>query len=66
MRIDISTYMDKEEDGYNGSSNVTREDVDDLYGLAEVFTQAAIAMGYTYVNAVGFEKDDGTMVWGDL
>ncbi len=66
MRIDISAYMDKDDDGYEGSSNVTRDDVDDLYTLAEVFTQAAKAMGYTYVNAVGFEKDDGTMIWGDI
>lgn len=66
MRIDISAYMDKDEDGYEGSCNVTRDDVDDLYMLADVFTQAAKSMGYTYVNAVGFEKDDGTMVWGDI
>ena len=66
MRIDISAYMDKDDDGYEGSINITRDDVDDLYELAFTFTQAAKAMGYTYVEAVGFEKDDGTMVWGDV
>lgn len=66
MRIDISSYMDKDDDGYEGSSNVSRDGVEDLYTLAEVFTQACKAMGYTYVNSVGFEKDDGTMVWGDI
>lgn len=66
MRIDISAYMDKDNDGYEGSSNITRDDVEDLYVLADVFTQAVKNMGFTYVNAVGFEKDDGTMIWGDV
>lgn len=66
MRIDISAYMDKDDDGYEGSCNITRDDVDDLYALADVFTQAAKTMGYTYVQSVAFEKDDGTVVWGDV
>jgi len=66
MRVDITAYMNKDEDGFEGSANLTRDDVPDLYGLADLFAQFARSAGYTYVNAVGFEQSDGTMVWGDI
>lgn len=66
MRIDINAYMYKDDDGYEGSCNIARDGVEDLYVLADVFTQATKTMGYTYVKSVAFEKDDGTVVWGDI
>jgi hypothetical protein len=41
-----------------------RDEVEDLYALSLFFADAARAAGYTYVESVGFEKDDGEMVFG--
>ena len=41
-----------------------RNEVDDLHALARVFTDSAQAGGYTYVEDVAFERDDGQMVFG--
>jgi hypothetical protein len=59
-------YFDKEIDGYEGSLNVSRDDVEDLYALAQFVTQCVQGAGFNYVTDVGFEKDDGTLVFGDL
>ena len=37
MRVDISFYMDKEEDGVSGTVNLTRDDVDSLQDLLYFF-----------------------------
>lgn len=66
MQITLDAYMEKEEDGFTGSVRLSREDVTDIYELADMFTEAAKAMGFSYIKAVGFEKDDGNMVWGDF
>ncbi len=66
MRVTVNAYMDKTDDGYDGSSDVSRDGVMDLSDLATVFAQAAVAMGYTYVKSVGFEDDAGDMHWGDV
>lgn len=66
MQITLDAYMEKEEDGFTGSVRLSREDVTDIYELADMFTEAAKAMGFSYVKAVGFEKDDGNMVWSDF
>ena len=66
MNVNLEAVADAEEDGYNGNITIYREDVEDIYQLANLFTDFAVAMGFTYVEAVGFEKDDGSMVWGDF
>ena len=66
MDVNLEAVADAEEDGYNGNITIYREDVEDIYQLANLFTDFAVAMGFTYVKAVGFEKDDGSMVWGDF
>jgi len=53
------------EDG-GDSVKVVRHEVEDLYALSLFFADAARAAGYTYVESVGFEKDDGEMVFGGL
>jgi len=65
MRVTINAYMDRAEDGYNGSVDLSRDEVMDLVDLSKMFADAAVALGYTYVKAVGFECDDGEMIWGD-
>lgn len=66
MRVSIDLYMDKEEDGVDGSVTLTRNDVDDLYGFLSLLVDATHAAGYGYVNSIGAEKDDGTVVWSDF
>lgn len=66
MRIDLDAYMQEDEDGYSGSVRMSRDDVSDLYQLADLFTEAARAIGFSYVKAVSFEKDDGEVVWSDF
>lgn len=66
MRVSIDFYMDKDEDGVDGSVNLTRDSVDDLYNLLSLLSDATRAAGYTYVNSLGAEKDDGTVVWSDF
>jgi len=53
------------EDG-GDSVKLVRHEVEDLYALSLFFADAARAAGYTYVESVGFEKDDGEMVFGGL
>jgi len=53
------------EDG-GDSVKVVRHEVEDLYALSLFFADAARAAGYTYVESVGFEMDDGEMVFGGL
>jgi hypothetical protein len=66
MRISINAYMDKEADGYEGSVSIDRDDVDDLYTLLSVLKDAVNAFGFTYVESLGAEKDDGEMMWSDF
>lgn len=66
MNIDLEAYMSKKEDGFDGSVRVSRQEIDDLYQLANLFQEFAVATGFTYVKAVGFEKDDEKIVWSDF
>jgi hypothetical protein len=51
---------------YEGSLSVSRDDVEDLYALAQFVTQCVQGAGFNYVTDVGFEKDDGNIVFGEL
>lgn len=64
MRVNIDFYFDKEEDGVSGSARFCREDVDDLYELAQLMTDAVRGAGFSYVVNTGFEKDNGEVVFG--
>tara|TARA_R110000772_G_scaffold207546_1_gene318107 strand:- start:682 stop:858 length:177 start_codon:yes stop_codon:yes gene_type:complete len=57
--------MDEDDDGYDGSVDLSRDKVTDIQTLARLFADAAVALGYTYVKSVGFELEDETMVWSD-
>ena len=62
MDLNLEANADKDADGFNGNITMYREEVEDIYQLANLFTDFAVACGFTYVKAVGFEKDDGTVV----
>ena len=64
MKVTITFTPDCEDDGFNGSTEVVRNEVIDLCELGRAYTDAARAAGYTYVEDVAFEKDDGSMVFG--
>ena len=66
MKVTITFEHETEEDGFDGSTTLIRYEVDDLYCLAKAFADAARAGGFTYVEDVAFEKDDGQMVFGGL
>ena len=65
MQVSITFTPDCEDDGFDGSTTVLRGGIDDLYGLGYAFADAARAAGYTYVQDVAFEKDDGSMVFSE-
>lgn len=54
------------EDGVDTTTVYQQGNIEDLSQLAWVFSEAARAGGYTYVESVCFEKDDGKLVWGDI
>jgi|TARA_R110002167_G_scaffold108283_5_gene276532 hypothetical protein len=66
MRLIITFESSDEEDGFNGVTTVERNDIDDLQSLGQAYAEAARAAGFTYVEGVAFEKDDGQMVFGDF
>jgi len=65
MQVSISFKYTAEEDGYEGMSEHVHEDVFSLDQLAMLFGDAVRGAGWSYVCNVGFEKDDGSMVFGD-
>tara|TARA_R110000772_G_scaffold34193_2_gene83077 strand:- start:667 stop:867 length:201 start_codon:yes stop_codon:yes gene_type:complete len=64
MRVTIEFESTGEEDGFYGTTTLIRHDIDDLHALAQAFADAARSGGFTYVEDVAFEKDDGQMVFG--
>lgn len=66
MRVSVDFYFEKEADGFDGSANYSRDDVDDLYALAQMITDAVRGAGFSYVVNTGFEKDDGDMLFGEF
>jgi hypothetical protein len=65
MKVSITFTPDNIDDGFDGSTTVVRGNIVDLYGLGYAFADAARAAGYTYVQDVAFEKDDGSMVFSE-
>ena len=66
MKVILSAVMEQEEDGVEGLITIERSDVEDLHSLAQVVADFARASGFTYVSDVGFEKDDGSMSFGEF
>jgi len=64
MQVSITFTADSEDDGFDGSTTVVRGNIVDLYGLGQAFADATRAGGYTYVENVAFESDDGSMTFG--
>lgn len=65
MRIDFEAYFDKEDDGIGGSIRISRDDVTSLEDIASAMKDFLLGAGFSYIEDVGFSKDDGNMVWGE-
>jgi hypothetical protein len=66
MRVNIEFLFDKENDGYDGISSSSRDDVHDLYTMSQFLADAIKGAGFSYVVDVGFEKDDGNIIFGEF
>lgn len=66
MRVNIEFYFDEAEDGISGSAIFTRDNVEDLYAMAQLMTDAMRGAGFSYVVNTGFEKDDGSIAFGEF
>jgi isopenicillin N synthase-like dioxygenase len=64
MDIQITFSFEKEVDGVDGYVTHERQDVEDLYELAQFLTDAVRGAGFSYVVNTGFEKDSGEVVFG--
>ena len=64
MKISVLIEFDKENDGVDGSVCHTRENIEDLYELAQFMTDAVRGAGFSYVVNTGFEKEDGDVLFG--
>lgn len=65
MKVSILFQECKEDVGYDGMVSHIRDDIQNLTELANFLSDAVRGAGYSYVNTVAFEKDDGDMVFGD-
>ena len=66
MRVNMEFVFEKEADGFDGILSSSRDDVEDLYTMAQFITDAVKVAGFSYVVDVGFEKSDGEMVFGGI
>jgi hypothetical protein len=66
MNIQITFSFEKEVDGVEGYVTHSRDDVEDLYTMAQLLTDAMRGAGFSYVVNTGFEKDDGEVVFGEI
>ena len=65
MRASINFQFDKEYDGYDGSVDMSRDEVDDLDSMLYFLTEAIRASGFNYVTALGAHKEGGDIVWSE-
>jgi len=65
MKITIIAESENEDDGFTGSVTVVRENVEFAWDLSKAFTDAAIAIGFTYVEDVGLKCKGSEVKWGE-
>lgn len=65
-KVTVIFESTKEDDGVGTVTSYQQGGIEDLSQLAWVFSEAARAGGYTYVESVCFELDDGKLVWSDV
>ena len=66
MDVRISFNFSEEDDGIQQNIEFWRGGVEDLYTLSQFMLGAVQGAGYSYVKDVGFKKDNGIEIWGDI
>jgi len=66
MKITVTVECQEDFDGFDGEYAFCRNDIEDLYQLSGLFLDATRGMGYDGVTDVGFEKADGTVLFGSF
>lgn len=66
MKIYIAVESNKEDDGVETSVTYTYNNMEDLNDLAWAFSEAARAIGFTYVEQVGIKTEGGKEVWSEF
>jgi len=66
MQVEIRFYMDKEEDGVQGSVTLERQEVDSLHDLLHLYHDACLASGFSYVESIGAHKEGGECSWSSF
>lgn len=62
MQITIYAASTQEEDGEDAIVTVTKN-VSDVWELLDIFSHASRAIGYTYVDRVGYATELGEQTW---
>ena len=61
----IQSTQGEESDGVNSTTVSSQDGIEDLYDLSDFLTKAVQGAGWGYVNNVGFEQNDGQVIFGD-
>ena len=64
MKVTLMFDFNEETDGISGSTISTRDNCDTLEDVAQFITDAMRGASWSYVTNTGFEKDDGSVVFG--
>jgi hypothetical protein len=66
MRVTIIFEEDINSDGLDQEVFITRDGVEDIYDLMSLYTQAAQAATFSYVESMGYKTRDGETYWSKL
>lgn len=65
MDIEVNfTFREDDGDGFDGHLSYRRDKVEALEEICQFLTDGLRGSGFSYVENVGIEKDDGSMVFG--
>jgi len=66
LKVTVTIENDHEDDGFSGSTTVTRNGVETDYDLMYYFGEVARIAGFTYVDRVGWADKRGVTKWSDF
>lgn len=66
MKVTVIFEQSMEEDGTDTNTIMSNSTIEDMYGLLQLYGDAARAAGFTYVDRVGFCTDKGAETWGEF
>jgi len=64
MRVTIMFETDTEEDGYDQTVMLSRDNVNFIQDLLDFYADASRSAGFTYVHRVGYATEKGEQTWG--